>query len=199
MNTLNDANDPNDAPGDVTLQQLITCDGPDVYITDGVTKMLLHCRTRRRGPDPRGTALNEDICRPASGGAATKRASAAPDEDFSLSSVVTLHPHKCRISWSNGVGHLTSVFLCVVDARRRGITLAEMHPDLAWQWHRVKNGELTPGDVASGTHRVVWWVAPCGHEWDMAVRLRTRKASSGCPYCAGKRVLPQDSLAAQRP
>jgi Probable Zinc-ribbon domain len=33
----------------------------------------------------------------------------------------------------------------------------------------------------------------------MAVRLRTRKASSGCPYCAGKRVLPQDSLAARCP
>ena len=104
-----------------------------------------------------------------------------------------------RISWSGDLGHLASVFLCVVDARRRGITLAEARPDLALQWHRVKNGELTPSDIASGTHKIVWWVAPCGHEWEMAVKLRTRKASSGCPYCAGKRVLPQDSLAAQRP
>lgn len=86
-----------------------------------------------------------------------------------------------------------------MDGRRRGITLAEARPDLALQWHHVKNGGLTPNDVASGTHKVVWWVGVCGHEWDMAVRLRTRKASSGCPYCAGKRVLPQDSLAAQRP
>jgi hypothetical protein len=88
MNTLDDAND---AAGDVTLQHLITCEGPDVYITNGVALMLLHCRTRRRGPDPQGTAMNEDICRPASGGAATTRFG-CPDEGFSLSSVVTLHP-----------------------------------------------------------------------------------------------------------
>jgi hypothetical protein len=88
MNTLDDAND---AAGDATLRHLITCDGPDMYITNGVTKMLLHCRTRRRGPDPQGTAMNDDICRPVSG-VRLQRASAAPDEDFSLSSVVTLHP-----------------------------------------------------------------------------------------------------------
>lgn len=108
-------------------------------------------------------------------------------------------PHQSRISWSGDLGHLASVFLCVVDVRRRGITLAEACPDVALQWHQVKNGELTASDVAAGTHRVVWWIAACGHEWDMAVRLRTRKPSSGCPYCAGKRVLPQESLAARRP
>lgn len=34
----------------------------------------------------------------------------------------------------------------------------------------------------------VWWVGECGHEWDMPIVSRTSNGS-GCPYCAGKRVL----------
>jgi hypothetical protein len=89
--------------------------------------------------------------------------------------------------------------LGVVDARHRGVTLAEARPDLAGQWHPGKNGALTPDDVAAGTHQVVWWVAACGHDWDMPVKSRTGPHGSGCPYCAGKRVLASESLAAERP
>ena len=35
--------------------------------------------------------------------------------------------------------------------------LAFTHPDLALQWHPVKNGDLTPQNVMAGTLRKVWW------------------------------------------
>ena len=31
-------------------------------------------------------------------------------------------------------------------------SLAEKHPDLAKEWHKTKNGELTPSDVTPGSH-----------------------------------------------
>lgn len=36
---------------------------------------------------------------------------------------------------------------------------------------------------------MVWWKAPCGHEFKMSVYSRT-KQNCGCPYCVGKRVKP---------
>src|SRR5579862_886751 len=83
--------------------------------------------------------------------------------------------------------------------RHRGISLAQARPDLAQEWHPQKNGSLTPDRVTRGTNTVAWWLGPCGHEWDMAVKLRTGHQASGCPYCAGKRVLPDESFFARFP
>ncbi len=79
------------------------------------------------------------------------------------------------------------------------MSLAEARPDLVEQWHPTRNGAVLPGDVSPGTHRVVWWFGPCRHAWDSPVKQRTRRVSSGCPYCAGKRVLPAESFAALHP
>ena len=56
------------------------------------------------------------------------------------------------------------------------------------QWHPELNGGLTPKDVASGSGKKVWWICEKGHEWEASIVLRTGH-SSGCPYCAGKKVL----------
>ena len=69
--------------------------------------------------------------------------------------------------------------------------LAATHPDLAKQWHPTKNDGLQPTDVKRSSEKVVWWLGPCGHEWDARIRDRTdADQPCGCPYCAGKRVLP---------
>ena len=66
--------------------------------------------------------------------------------------------------------------------------ITETHPQVAAQWHPTLNGDLQVGSVTSGTDRKVWWLGPCGHEWDAIVNVRT-KQRQGCPICAGKRVL----------
>lgn len=77
-------------------------------------------------------------------------------------------------------------------------SLAALCPDLAREWDAEKNEPLTPKQVTSGTDRKVWWKGPCGHIWRSSVASRV--AGAGCPYCAGKAVLPEEnSLAAVFP
>ena len=77
--------------------------------------------------------------------------------------------------------------------------LAALYPALAKQWDAEKDGRLTPRNVLPGTEKKVWWRCERGHSWRAAVSSRTR-AGSGCPYCAGKQVLPGfNDLASQRP
>lgn len=63
---------------------------------------------------------------------------------------------------------------------------ATLHPDLAMQWHPVKNEGLTASDVTANSHKIVWWHGACGHDWDAPVSERVR--GRGCPICKGKRV-----------
>ena len=67
--------------------------------------------------------------------------------------------------------------------------LASLFPHIARQWHREKNGPLTPDNVSPYSNRKVWWLCPQGHPYQAVVSGRTLRGS-GCPYCAGKRALP---------
>lgn len=65
--------------------------------------------------------------------------------------------------------------------------LQTTHPAVASEWHPVKNGDVSPNAISAGTSRKYWWKCEHGHEWFAAVSTRTR--GSGCPICAGKRVV----------
>ena len=76
--------------------------------------------------------------------------------------------------------------------------LAALFPELARQWHPVKNGALTPDQVLPGSHRMVWWICEKGHEWRAQVKSRT--AGCGCPTCANRAVVAScNDLATQYP
>lgn len=65
--------------------------------------------------------------------------------------------------------------------------LQSLYPTLAKEWHLTKNGSLTPADVVPGTRRKAWWCCDKGHDWQASVASRVN--GSGCPICAGKKVL----------
>lgn len=67
--------------------------------------------------------------------------------------------------------------------------LATAAPEIAGQWDRKKNGALSPERVTPSSNRAVWWQCPLGHSYRAMVSARTNQ-QSGCPYCAGKKVLP---------
>ena len=81
----------------------------------------------------------------------------------------------------------------------RGVNdLATLAPQLVCQWHPTKNGALTPDQVITGSHRVVWWRCEKGHEWKAQIKSRT--SGCGCPVCAGRLLLPGvNDLASQFP
>ena len=82
---------------------------------------------------------------------------------------------------------------CPVCAGRRVSAgendLASRFPLLAAQWHPVKNGALTPGQVTPNSNKKVWWLCPLGHAYQSVVAARVQR-DNGCPYCAGRKVLP---------
>ena len=62
--------------------------------------------------------------------------------------------------------------------------LATTRPELAAEWHPTKNGNLTPMDVLSGSHKAVFWLCSKGHTWNMVVASRTQ--GNGCTVCSGR-------------
>ena len=82
--------------------------------------------------------------------------------------------------------------------------LATKRPDLATEWHPTKNGDLKPTDVTAGSEKKAWWRHQVEdgswHEWQAKVCDRTGARSSGCPYCANRKVLAGfNDLATKRP
>lgn len=76
---------------------------------------------------------------------------------------------------------------CSYCSRRRVCKdncLATLNSELAKEWHPTKNGKLTPNDVTPGSHKKVWWVGKCGHEWKTSVLLRNNGSRSRrCHKC----------------
>ena len=67
--------------------------------------------------------------------------------------------------------------------------LASLFPAIAAQWHPTRNGGLTPEKLTPYSNKKAWWLCPLGHEYTAAVAARITDRS-GCPYCAGRKVLP---------
>ena len=65
--------------------------------------------------------------------------------------------------------------------------LQTVNPTLATEWNYEKNNGLTPVDVTPNSNNKVWWKCSKGHEWQACICHRNK--GSGCPYCAGKKVL----------
>ena len=87
-------------------------------------------------------------------------------------------------SRSQGVG-------CPFCAGRLAISgktdLQTKNPELAKQWHPIKNGNLKPSNITPNSDKKVWWICNKGHEWHASISSRSR--GNGCPYCAGQRVI----------
>jgi len=94
--------------------------------------------------------------------------------------------------WQAAVSDRSSGRGCPVCSGNRvmaGINdLLTLNPEVAPEWHPTRN-DRNPSDVSPGSEYRAWWsCSEHGHEWQAAVNSRSR--GSGCPYCAGTRVLP---------
>jgi hypothetical protein len=63
-------------------------------------------------------------------------------------------------------------------------SLADNHPDIAKHWHQKRNGNVSPSDISSSSHQVVWWCCDKGHEWqECPNRITAQRRPMGCPIC----------------
>lgn len=88
-------------------------------------------------------------------------------------------------SRANGIGCPVCAGKVVIPGEN---DLASRFPELAAQWHPAKNGSLTPQGVSPYSNRKAWWSCPEGHEYPAAISAQAM-GGTGCPYCAGKKVL----------
>ncbi len=117
------------------------------------------------------------------------KCSKGPDHEWRTSPAARLRGNGCPFC----AGHRASAKTSLL-ARR---------PALAAEWHRTKNGDLTPANVTVGSDQKVWWRCPRNrsHEWQAPICNRSRRARTFCPFCDRGRLSPDrsNSLAVQAP
>lgn len=72
----------------------------------------------------------------------------------------------------------------------------ESHPSIFEELHPTKNVGVDFSDFYENSGRKVWWKCKNNskHTWKQSITNRTRQGY-GCPYCSGRRTLPDDSFA----
>ena len=106
--------------------------------------------------------------------------------------------------------HWGDVGLCLPDFRfcqknREGgylvkrKTLSITHPKIAAEWHPTKYKGLGPAKLKPRSGKRIWWRCKEGHEWQATIHNRAGAQGTDCPYCSGRLVTPETSLAALAP
>ena len=75
--------------------------------------------------------------------------------------------------------------------------LAVINPELSKEWHPILNGNKTPENVFSSSRKKkAWWECQNNkeHVWESSISARHQE-KQGCPYCSGKKVSNENSLA----
>ena len=96
-------------------------------------------------------------------------------------------------SWKTSIRHRTADNTgCNVCSSRVVLSgfndLATQYPDIAKEWHPIKNSTRLPTEFTPYVMKKAWWLAECGHEWESAIASRT-KENRGCPTCVNQKVL----------
>ena len=108
------------------------------------------------------------------------------------------HEWEARISDRTGLNKSGCPY-CSGRKVLRKESFALIFPEIAKQWHPIKNGDLRPEEISPGSSKKVWWKCERGidHEWETTVDSRT--SGRKCPFCAGKKVSVTNSLATNYP
>ena len=122
----------------------------------------------------------------------TKNGTLMPDTVTTGSSKKVWWLGKCGHEWETAISHRTlSGTNCPICSNQEILPgyndLFTTHPQLAKEWHPTKNGEVSPHNIGAGTHKKVWWLGECGHEWEASIAQR--RNGTGCPYCAHIKLL----------
>lgn len=96
--------------------------------------------------------------------------------------------HSYQMAVYNKVKHEKSCPVCSGHKTVSGVNdFATCYPEIAKEWHPVKNGDLLPSQVSKKNGRKVWWLCKYGHEWQATIRDRTTD-KTGCPKCRSRRL-----------
>ena len=99
--------------------------------------------------------------------------------------------HSYESTIANRTRQKTGCPYCAGKKASKENNLETLFPEIAKEWHPMKNNDLNASEVTYGTHKKVWWVCSNGHSYEAAVRGRTGKHQNGCPYCSNQSSEPE--------
>ncbi|WP_197027940.1 zinc-ribbon domain-containing protein [Butyrivibrio sp. WCE2006] len=67
--------------------------------------------------------------------------------------------------------------------------LATIRPEIVDEWDLEKNDGLMPSEVLPKSNKKVWWLCNEGHSYLQKICIRTNPKATGCPYCAGRKLI----------
>lgn len=89
------------------------------------------------------------------------------------------------------------IFAQYIQTEKENSIVAKM-PDVAKQWDYEKNGDIKPEYILCTSAKRFYWKCEKGHSWP--AQVNSRFAGRGCPYCAGKILIPEENdLLSQNP
>lgn len=104
---------------------------------------------------------------------------------------------KCEYVWEAKISNRSILGrgcpCCANKVAVEGINdLKTTHPQIAKEWHPIKNGNFTPQNITYGSGKKAWWLCPLGHEYQATILHRS--SGTNCPVCNSGR---QTSFAEQ--
>lgn len=78
-------------------------------------------------------------------------------------------------------------------------SLSTLNPELANEWCKERNKELSPDDVTLCSKKKVWWQCSMHHSHIWMAEINSRNDGKGCPYCSGQKVNHTNSLVTINP
>ncbi len=76
-------------------------------------------------------------------------------------------------------------------------SLSVTHPNIAEEWHPLKNTRTAPYKVIFSSGKIIWWKCINNHEWQASIKSRV--IDEACPYCLDRIANIENCLATQYP
>ena len=90
--------------------------------------------------------------------------------------------------WEAAINHRSNGSGCPYCANKKVLSgyndLKTTFPELAAEWHPIKNGNKKPADALPYSNKKAWWICSNGHEWEATIG--SRSIGNGCPHCKGE-------------
>ena len=104
--------------------------------------------------------------------------------------------------WEANIGNRVKGSGCSICSGHKVVisnSLHKMYPDLALEFHSFKNNNKTALDIYYRSSKNIWWKCSVAddHIWQATPESRVR--GTGCPICAGKKVVKSNSLPVTHP
>lgn len=110
----------------------------------------------------------------------------------------TLADWRCEYghTWRRTVVNQLKIRTCPVCSKRLPsvqYSLFALHPELELEWDADANEGIDKTLVMPNTNKKFGWICEKGHKYQCTAADRHR--NKGCPYCAGKKVALEESIA----